>query len=132
MLTNAALAKKVVIERLSVPARAILGLLANPYLMLVMPGPNKEISLMFLTLLFADAMLRSERRWSLACACYVPMYLLRDGYGLFMIGMIITHLAVRPARAPSPGGCPGADVECNCAVVQPGIGLTRSRVCPIT
>jgi hypothetical protein len=46
MLTNAALAKKVVLERLSVPARAILGLLANPYLMLVMPGPNKEISLM--------------------------------------------------------------------------------------
>ena len=46
MLTNAALAKKVVLERLSVPAWAVLGLLANPYRMLVMPGPNKEISLM--------------------------------------------------------------------------------------
>ena len=71
MLTNAALAKKVVLERLSVPAWAVLGPLANPYRMLVMPGPNKEIPLVFLTLLFADAMLRSERRWWLACAFYV-------------------------------------------------------------
>jgi hypothetical protein len=87
MLANAALAKKV-LARLRAPAWAVLGLLANPYLMLVMPGPNKEIPLVFLTLSFADAMLRSERRWWLASAICVPMYLLRDGYGLFIIGVI--------------------------------------------
>lgn len=98
MLTNVALAKKM-LERLRAPAWAVLGLLANPYLMLVMPGPNKEIPLVFLTLLFADAMLRSERRWWLACAICVPMYLLRDGYGLFIIGVIsITWLLGRHER----------------------------------
>jgi hypothetical protein len=99
MLTSAALAKKVVLERLRAPDWAVLGLLANPYLVLTMPGPNKEIPLVFLTLLFADAMLRSERRWWLACAIWVPMYLLRDGYGLFMIGFIgITWLFGRHER----------------------------------
>lgn len=88
MLSNAALCKKVVLERLRAPAWAMLGLLANPYLMLTMPGPNKEIPLVFLTLLFADAMLRSQRRWWLACAICIPMYLLRDGYGLFMVGLL--------------------------------------------
>ena len=88
MLGNATLFKKVVLERLRAPAWAALGLLANPYLMLAMPGPNKEMPLVFLTLLFADAMLRSQRRWWLAFAICIPMYLLRDGYGLFMMGLL--------------------------------------------
>jgi hypothetical protein len=88
MLSNAALCKKVVLERLRAPAWAMLGLLANPYLILTMPGPNKEIPLAFLTLLFADALLRSERRWWLACAVCIPTYLLRDGYGLFMAALV--------------------------------------------
>lgn len=99
MLASAALAKKVVLERLRAPAWALLGLLANPYLILVMPGPNKEIPLVLLTLLFADAMLRSERRWWWACTICVPIYLLRDGYGLFLIGVIcITWLLGRRER----------------------------------
>lgn len=88
MLANAVLVKRVVIGRLKAPAWALLGLLANPYLMLAMPGPNKEIPLVFLTLLFVDALLRTDRRWWLATALCILMYLLRDGYGLLMLVLI--------------------------------------------
>lgn len=88
MVLNVHLFKRVVIRGMGAPAWSVLGLLANPYLILVMPGPNKEIPLLLLTLLLADVLFRANRRWWLAVAICIPMYFLRDGYGLFMLMMI--------------------------------------------
>ena len=47
----------------------------------------------------ANAVLRDERRWWRACAICVPMYLIRDGYGLFMMGLLgITWVLGRRER----------------------------------
>lgn len=88
MLANIALFRRVVVVMLGAPAWSVFGLLGNPYLILVMPGPNKEIPLLLLTLLLMDALFRSSRRWSLAFALCIPLYLLRDGYGLIMLVLV--------------------------------------------
>lgn len=99
MLANAAVFKRVVLVRLGAPPWSILGLLANPYLILAMPGPNKEIPLLLLTLLVTDALLKPDRRWWLAVALCIPIYALRDGYGLIMLFWVgVTWLLVRHER----------------------------------
>jgi hypothetical protein len=97
MLASASLFKKSFIIDLKLPAWAVLGLLANPYLILVMPGPNKEIPLVFLTLCLANALLRHKPWWLISLALCVPVYFLRDGYGLIMF-FIVCLLRVMRSR----------------------------------
>lgn len=77
--------KRVVVKRLKAPDWTILGLLANPYLVLAMPGPNKEIPLLLLSLLFADALIRKDMKYGRAVAAGVGAYFFHDGYGLFLV-----------------------------------------------
>ena len=88
MLANIALFRRVVVVMLGAPTWSVFGLLGNPYLVLAMPGPNKEIPLLLLTLLLMDALFRSSRRWLSAFALCIPLYLLRDGYGLIMVVLV--------------------------------------------
>lgn len=88
MLANIALFRRVVLVKLGAPSWSVLGLLANPYLILAMPGPNKEIPLLLLTLLLVDTLFRQSPRWLLAFALCIPIYLLRDGYGLIMLFLV--------------------------------------------
>lgn len=78
-----------ILVRLNAPAWSVIGLLANPYLMLAMPGPNKEIPLLLLTLLLAENLFKYNRKFWLAAAYCIPIYLLRDGYGLLMALLVI-------------------------------------------
>lgn len=64
-----------------------------------MPGPNKEIPLLLLTLLLADALFRPSQRWLLAIALCIPIYLLRDGYGLIMLLLVgVVWIVLRRER----------------------------------
>ena len=65
---------------------SILGIILNPYLILVMPGPNKEIPLLLITICLCSQWLYRNRYWiiisSLLC---LLAFLLREGYGIFLL-----------------------------------------------
>ena len=64
----------------------ILGIILNPYLVLVMPGPNKEIPLMLITVCLCWQWLYRNRHWFLISSLLCLLaYLLREGYGVFLI-----------------------------------------------
>lgn len=99
MLANVAVFRRSIIVRLGAPPWSALGLLANPYLILAMPGPNKEIPLLLMTLLIADAIFRPRPRRLLAIALCIPVYLLRDGYGLILLSWLgISWMVARHHR----------------------------------
>lgn len=102
LLTGISLLKRVVLIRLGAPLFAVLGLLANPYLILAMPGPNKEIPLLLLTLLQAEALFRPNPSWMLALAYCVPIYLLRDGFGMIMFFLVVIALITYRREALLP------------------------------
>jgi Glycosyl transferase family 2 len=85
VLASAVLFDRVVIRKLKAPAWSVLGLIVNPYIILAMPGPNKEIPLLFLTLCMTHALLRPGRRWWVAAAMCIPIWFVRDGYGLLLL-----------------------------------------------
>jgi len=89
MLVNISLLRRGMLAGIGAPKVAELGLLANPYLILVMPGPNKEIPLLLLTLLQAAAVFRPNPNWILAIAYCFPIYLIRDGLGVIMFYIIV-------------------------------------------
>jgi hypothetical protein len=82
------------IKRLGAPSWTILGVLGNPYLLLAMVGPNKEVPLLLLTLLYFSAI--TERRPGgvlLAAVICIAIYTFRDVYGAFL-GFFLLVLAV--------------------------------------
>ncbi|QHE78145.1 hypothetical protein [Hydrogenophaga sp. PBL-H3] len=85
IMASIAMFRRVGLQKLKAPSWTILGLLGNPYLVLAMPGPNKEIPLLLLTLYLVDCLLRDDRRWWSALGFCALMYTLRDGYGLFLM-----------------------------------------------
>jgi hypothetical protein len=89
------------IKRLGLPAWSIVGLLGNPYLMLAMVGPNKEIPLTLLTLLFFYVFMQRKAGWHLAAFLIAgTAYLFRDGYGAFLAGSTLMFFILRAhARA---------------------------------
>ena len=73
------------IKRLCLPAWSILGVIGNPYLALAMIGPNKEIPLLLLTLIFLKSIIEQRSMWLLtAAATSIAAFTLREGYGLFL------------------------------------------------
>jgi hypothetical protein len=87
------------INRLSAPSWSILGLLGNPYLLLAMVGPNKEIPLLFLTLMYFRAITERRPHWILLAAfTSVAAYTFRDGYGL-LLGCFLLFFAITRLNA---------------------------------
>jgi len=78
---------------LGVPAWSIFGVLGNPYLVLAMIGPNKEIPLLLLTLVYFRAISQREYGWFFIAAfvCLI-VYLFRDGYGAFLAGFLLLSI----------------------------------------
>lgn len=74
----------------------IVGVLANPYLVLAMSGPNKEIPLLFLTICYFDLIKNRSRGWVLisVALCFI-VFLLRDGYGVFLFLSLLLILVLR-------------------------------------
>lgn len=69
---------------------AYIALLCNPYIFLAMSGPNKEIPLLFLTLLFVRNVIFHERWWFVSCSLVaVCIFLFRDGYGALLLIMVL-------------------------------------------
>ncbi len=73
------------IKKIGAPAWSIVGLLGNPYVVLAMAGPNKEIPLILLTLLYFRAITERGSGWILIAGVISLMtFLFRDGYGAFL------------------------------------------------
>jgi hypothetical protein len=72
------------IGKLGMPAWSIVGVLGNPYLVLAMAGPNKEIPLMLLTLLYFKAVFSRRQFWLVVLLCGAT-FMLREGYGAFLL-----------------------------------------------
>ena len=78
--------KQLAIYQLGAPAWSILGIVLNPYLILAMPGPNKEIPLLLLTIWLCSLLTNRNRGWLIgSTALCIPTYFLRDGYGAFLL-----------------------------------------------
>lgn len=73
------------IGKLGIPAWSIVGVLGNPYLALAMAGPNKEIPLMLLTLLYFKVVFSKRQYWLVILLCGAT-FMLREGYGTFLLG----------------------------------------------
>lgn len=76
------------------------GILLNGYIILALPGPNKEIplitaTLIYLTLLRSGALISLVTAAALGAACVA----LRDGYGAFMVIWALSRFALRSERA---------------------------------
>ena len=73
-----------------------IGILLNPYLMLAMPGPNKEIPLLLLTTLYASQIVNQNRWWLFKAAGLCgAIFFIRDGYGIFLLICLFLILATR-------------------------------------
>lgn len=90
----------VFIKRLGVPGWSVIGLLGNPYLVLAMVGPNKEVPLTLFTLLYFKAVVQRRPGWPLIAGLLaLAAFLIRDGYGAFLMVTTFLLLAFRkPAR----------------------------------
>ena len=79
------LARDVFVEQLELPSWLSFSVLINPYLLFAMAGPNKEIPLLFLTMLFLRLLgTLTLSRVMLAVGVGVITILFRDGYGAFL------------------------------------------------
>lgn len=98
------------VGKLQVPAWSIIGLLGNPYLILAMIGPNKEIPLALATLLYFRTLVEKRPGWPLvAVALSGVVYLFRDGYGAFLllstVLFVLFRLRARPYALLMCAGC---------------------------
>jgi hypothetical protein len=84
------------IKELQFPTWSVLGLIINPYLILASVGPNKEIPLVAITIVFFVALhRRSLLSISLAALMCFLAYLIRDGHGVFLALMLSATIALR-------------------------------------
>lgn len=82
------------IRKLGAPSWSILGVLGNPYLALAMIGPNKEIPLLLLTLIFFRAIIERRSGWFLiGVATCLAVFVFREGYGIYL-GIILIILLI--------------------------------------
>jgi hypothetical protein len=73
------------------PGWAVTALIANPYLLLAMTGPNKEIPVLFLTLLLVLVVSHQRPFWMLhALVICSAVYTFRDGYGVILLGWALS------------------------------------------
>ncbi|NZD70329.1 hypothetical protein [Herbaspirillum sp. AP21] len=105
---SALIYKRLIVDRLSDGGSltvAMLGLLGNPFFLLNMAGPNKELPLLLLTLLLAFNLTKKTKGWfwkSTLIAGLTTFF--RDGYGmLLMIFVFVYYLGHIPRwRLPLP------------------------------
>jgi hypothetical protein len=84
------------IDKFQLPLWSIVGVLGNPYLALAMAGPNKEIPLLLLTLIYFKFVSERRRGWPLAAALTaVAVFMFRDGYGAFLIACTLLLMLVK-------------------------------------
>ena len=70
---------------------AKISIIFNPYLLLNIAGPTKEVPLMFLTLLFLWIK-PTLKNLPIIAIIIISTYLIRDGYAFLMIGFTAVHL----------------------------------------
>jgi hypothetical protein len=108
LLFGAALVyKRLVIDRLTHGDSfviAMLGLVGNPFFLLTMAGPNKEIPLLLLTLLLAWQILDKSPGWFWRSALIaVAASALRDGYGALLLAFAVMHWVAHRLRSRVSG-----------------------------
>lgn len=88
--------KKISAQSTTASKLMAIGVLANPYLILAMPGPNKEIPLLFLTAHYASAILNRRKGWPIYAAILCGfIFWIRDGYGAFLMLCLLAVIALR-------------------------------------
>lgn len=112
------------IKKMGVPAWSIFGVLGNPYLILAMAGPNKEIPLLILTLLYFRAISSRSNGWLVvAVLTSIGAFIFRDGYGAFLaIILLLTIVLNLPPKWLAVVICSG------CVVVSGFFGLLKSII----
>lgn len=70
---------------------ALVGICANVFLLLLMPGPNKELPLLVLSLAICWALVTRPRHWIIMCiAIAAAAAFFRLGYGAILAAIVIT------------------------------------------
>ncbi|WP_156481319.1 hypothetical protein [Herbaspirillum rubrisubalbicans] len=100
-IVSALIYKRLIVDRISAGGSltiAMLGLLGNPFFLLNMAGPNKELPLLLLTLLLAFNLTNKTKGWFWKCTLIAGLAaFFRDGYGmLLMIFVFVYYLANIP------------------------------------
>jgi hypothetical protein len=71
---------------------AMLGVVANPFLLLTMAGPNKELPLLAITLGLCWVLVEKPRGWLLAGVCLALLAgAFRDGFGAILLAFVFLH-----------------------------------------
>jgi hypothetical protein len=84
------------INKLSMPAWSIFGVFGNPYIALAMVGPNKEIPLLLLTLLYFRVLAERRPGWLLkAVAICTAAFAFRDGHGAFLVSALLLLIVLK-------------------------------------
>lgn len=77
---------KYLVPRLRLDGWAVLVVYANPYLILASVGPNKEIPLILMSLIWLSLLLSSHSlKWPLAFLLSFAAYFIRDGFGFILL-----------------------------------------------
>lgn len=67
-----------------------LSVILNPYLYLVVTGPNKEIPMLFSTLFVVNYIIFKKKKWFIKCILVsISSYFIRDGYGIILLFYVI-------------------------------------------
>lgn len=113
---------KYFIKKLGVPAWSIAGVLANPYIVLAMIGPNKEIPLLVLTLLYFRAVTEQKSHWLLtASITSLFAYFFRDGYGAFLAISLLILIVLKFRPKPF-----AISIFIGCITIAAFFGVLRS------
>lgn len=80
-------------------AGAFFGVIANPYLWFVAAGPNKEIPLILITILYAHVFLRGGARGFMYAALLAALAAaFRDGYGVLLFGLAVLNIVIHSTQ----------------------------------
>lgn len=123
-LGTALIYKRLVVDRLAEGGSrtiAMLGLLGNPFFLMNMAGPNKEIPLLLLTLLLAYILMNQAPGWlwkSMATASLAIFF--RDGYGVLLMIFVAVYYVSGIQRWTLPRYW---KVMLMCVVISAGVGV---------
>ncbi|WP_241821681.1 hypothetical protein [Herbaspirillum sp. C7C8] len=99
---SALIYKRLIVDRLSDGGSlkiAMLGLLGNPFFLLNMAGPNKELPLLLLTLLLAFNLTNKGKGWFWQCILIAGLAaFFRDGYGILLMVFVFVYYVAHIPR----------------------------------
>lgn len=123
--------KRLIVDQLpdtTSQATAIIGLLGNPFFLLNMPGPNKELPLLLLTLLLALLLVEKATGWIWKSALVaIAAFFFRDGYGALLLMFVAVYYVVQRWSPPASMGWRMAAI---CLAISLGVSIFAHALAP--